>query len=379
MKNETHRLSSPPPWSSSLAAAVALRLRPGRCPSTRPGRPGSRCVVTVDEEGKTRVVDRFVVAAPVAGGSRRLELNEGDAIDRGDVVARSRSLPLDARARAEARRAYEWHAPPNGRPQARVQRAATALEQAKRSNARADQSWPKRERSRRRCASRPSCRKRRWRGSSRRAVRGAGRRLRRGGRPAALLSAGADRRNGAAAQVVVRCPRGGRVLRVLQESERPSPPAHPCSRSVIRPASRSSSTCSPRTPSRCARGRRRCVDGGDGRQLPARIRARRALGLHEDLGARRRGAARQRDRRLLGASGALGDGYRVEASIIVWEGKDVLKVPGSALFRRGRRGRSSRRGRAGARAGREGRAPKRDGGRNPEGPPARSRGDPASE
>jgi HlyD family secretion protein len=30
---------------------------------------------------------------------------------------------------------------------------------------------------------------------------------------------------------------------------------------------------------------------------------------------------------------SLGDGYRVEAQIVTWEGKDVLKVPLSALFR----------------------------------------------
>ncbi len=29
----------------------------------------------------------------------------------------------------------------------------------------------------------------------------------------------------------------------------------------------------------------------------------------------------------------LGDGYRVEARFILWEGKDVLQVPASALFR----------------------------------------------
>ena len=31
----------------------------------------------------------------------------------------------------------------------------------------------------------------------------------------------------------------------------------------------------------------------------------------------------------------LGDGYRVDVRIIVWEGNDVLKVPASALFRSG--------------------------------------------
>jgi HlyD family secretion protein len=31
----------------------------------------------------------------------------------------------------------------------------------------------------------------------------------------------------------------------------------------------------------------------------------------------------------------LGDGYRLDASFIIWEGKDVLQVPASALFRKG--------------------------------------------
>ena len=33
-------------------------------------------------------------------------------------------------------------------------------------------------------------------------------------------------------------------------------------------------------------------------------------------------------------AGNLGDGYRVEARVVVWEAPDVLRVPGSALFRR---------------------------------------------
>lgn len=33
--------------------------------------------------------------------------------------------------------------------------------------------------------------------------------------------------------------------------------------------------------------------------------------------------------------GPLGDAYRVEAHVVLWTGADVLKVPVSALFRRG--------------------------------------------
>src|ERR1041385_7561030 len=44
--------------------------------------------VTIDDEGRTRVRDRFVVAAPVAGRVLRIELEPGDRVSRGDPVAR---------------------------------------------------------------------------------------------------------------------------------------------------------------------------------------------------------------------------------------------------------------------------------------------------
>ncbi|MBI5632630.1 MAG: efflux RND transporter periplasmic adaptor subunit [Nitrospirae bacterium] len=61
--------------------------------------------VTIDEEGKTRVKDRFVVSAPVAGFLRRIELEVGDAIKKEQVLAALeplRSSVLDPRSRAEA-------------------------------------------------------------------------------------------------------------------------------------------------------------------------------------------------------------------------------------------------------------------------------------
>ncbi len=61
--------------------------------------------VTVDEEGKTRVRDRFVISAPVAGYLRRITLDAGDVVAKGQVVAELeplRSIVLDPRTRAEA-------------------------------------------------------------------------------------------------------------------------------------------------------------------------------------------------------------------------------------------------------------------------------------
>src|SRR5262245_65595397 len=67
--------------------------------------------VTIDEEGETRVRDRFVVSAPVAGRVQRIELEPGDPVARGKTAVAT-FLPsdpslLDARARAEAQAGLE--------------------------------------------------------------------------------------------------------------------------------------------------------------------------------------------------------------------------------------------------------------------------------
>ena len=62
-------------------------------------------VVSVDEVGKTRVRDRFVVAAPLAGNLMRIELKPGDKVRAEAVVARLTPMEaplLDPRTRAEA-------------------------------------------------------------------------------------------------------------------------------------------------------------------------------------------------------------------------------------------------------------------------------------
>ena len=60
---------------------------------------------TVDAEGRTRLRDRYVIAAPVAAMARRLQFEPGDAIEAGQVlvVLDPVTAPtLDTRSRAEA-------------------------------------------------------------------------------------------------------------------------------------------------------------------------------------------------------------------------------------------------------------------------------------
>lgn len=61
--------------------------------------------VTVSAEGQTRVRDRYVVAAPVDGKLQRIDLAEGDAVAAGDIVAQLDPLPLTSQVEAaQARR-----------------------------------------------------------------------------------------------------------------------------------------------------------------------------------------------------------------------------------------------------------------------------------
>ena len=62
-------------------------------------------VVTVDEDGRTRVKDRYIVDAPLDGHVGRIELDAGDPVEAGAVVARIVPLKpplLDTRTKAEA-------------------------------------------------------------------------------------------------------------------------------------------------------------------------------------------------------------------------------------------------------------------------------------
>jgi HlyD family secretion protein len=87
--------------------------------------------VTVDEEGETRVRERYVVSAPVTGELVRIELEPGDRVARGAVVASIRPGPatlLDARERAEAEARVQAAEAAAGRARAELQRAAAAAE-----------------------------------------------------------------------------------------------------------------------------------------------------------------------------------------------------------------------------------------------------------
>jgi HlyD family secretion protein len=82
---------------------------------------------TVDQDGKTRIRERYVVSAPLAGRLSRIELDSGDRVDAGDTILASIEPKdpdlLDARARKEAEAAVKA-------AEARVSRATPILDEA---------------------------------------------------------------------------------------------------------------------------------------------------------------------------------------------------------------------------------------------------------
>ena len=61
--------------------------------------------MTIEEEGRTRVIDRYVIAAPVSGVTCRVDLDVGDVVTQGETLLSITPLDsevLDSRSRAQA-------------------------------------------------------------------------------------------------------------------------------------------------------------------------------------------------------------------------------------------------------------------------------------
>lgn len=118
--------------------------------------------VTVDEEGQTRIRKRYLISAPVAGRLARINLDEGDRVTKGELIAQIDPLPLESDIQEAQARLRQWQAEKAGvatqrpKPEAIAQaeakiRAAVAKQQeaqARIERARADLAQAKRDRDR---------------------------------------------------------------------------------------------------------------------------------------------------------------------------------------------------------------------------------------
>ncbi len=299
--------------------------------------------VTVDEEGQTRVRNRYVVSSPVGGQLRRIELKPGAPVRAGetvlaeletagtDLLDASSLAQAEARvgaaegqvAAAEARRAAAEAArrlaeAELARQRALAERRLIAAQELETAEMRATTAAQE-ERAAAFAAQVAGFELEQARAALRRGLPGAG--------------------GAAGPRVVVRSPVDGVVLRVFQESARRVAGGtellevgDPRDLEVrVEVLSRDGVAARPGAPVSLERW------GGEG-DLNARVRLVEpaaftkisALGVEEQRVNLIADFTDPEERRA-----GLGDGYRVEARIVVWEGEDVLKAPAGALFQRG--------------------------------------------
>jgi HlyD family secretion protein len=300
--------------------------------------------VTVDEDGRTRIKERYVVSAPLAGQLLRIGLDPGDSVGAGKTVLAVLEpidpALLDARARAEAEARVKASEAALKRADANLDRARAADELARSEHARA-----------RRLARSGSVSQQELDDAAFR-ERAAAEELRAAQlgvqiarfelelAQAALLRTRANSPGDLETwRVEVRSPIDGRVLRVLQESS-----------AVVTPGTRLLELGDPtdleieidvlsQDAVQIRPGAKVLLEHWGGEQpLVARVR------LVEPAAFTKISALGVEEQRVWVVADfvdppekrkTLGDGYRVEARVVVWEGSDILQVPAAATFRQG--------------------------------------------
>jgi len=112
---------------SAAAAGIVWSVMPRMIPVEAATVTQGRFVATVDEDGKTRIRERYVVAAPLAGRLTRIRLKAGDQVGAEDVIATLVPSPaplLDPRSRREAEERV-------GTAEAALERAKAMVERAR--------------------------------------------------------------------------------------------------------------------------------------------------------------------------------------------------------------------------------------------------------
>ncbi len=95
--------------------------------------------VTINAEGKTRIPDRFVLAAPISGRLQRVGLEIGDSVAAGEVVATLDPLPINTSIQQTLSQLQEWKAQRIGVNTQRPKTEALAQAQARIQAAQANQ------------------------------------------------------------------------------------------------------------------------------------------------------------------------------------------------------------------------------------------------
>jgi HlyD family secretion protein len=301
-------------------------------------------IVTVSSEGRTRVKEQYEVAAPLAGRLLRVGLKAGDSVVAGETIIGTIEPPQpqfhDSRLSAELE------------AKVRAADAARALALADLERAKADFQFAKREYERNRSLSTIGAIADRMLQQSERdakmreaAVTVAESVVKQ--RVSELESARASLgvpsgTDGALIghNVEVRAPVSGRVLNVLKESESIVSPGMPLIQLGDVTKLEVMLEMLSEDAVKVREGASATLEGWGGKQLNAQVRRIEPSGFTKVSAL---GIEEQRVRVLLDFTDppetwqTLGNGYRVNAKIVIWNHDNVLKVPMGGLFRDGNR------------------------------------------
>jgi len=297
--------------------------------------------VTVEEEGKTRVQDRFVVSAPVTGSIRRIKLDVGDRVQKGQTLVELEPLKsnlLDPRSRAAAEATVSSAEASLKVEEERARAAAADAEYTQRNLERIKKLFEGGYVARDVLEQAESGAKRAEANllSAEAAVKVARFELDKA-RTALRHSAAEDTRIQDKI-VTIQAPVNGSILKIYRESEGVVQSGEalidigdPEKLEVkVEVLSADAVKIKPGTSVLFERW-------GGNSNLSGKVRVVEPAGFTKisSLGVEEQRVLVIVDIASFPKSGQnLGDGYRLEASFIIWEGKDVLQVPASALFRK---------------------------------------------
>lgn len=319
--------------AAATLIALAFRPKPAEVEAARAVKGPLQ--VTVDEDGETRAHDRFTLAAPIAGRLSRIEFHEGDQVGPETVLATISPLPLDAREVAEIR--------------ARIQSAEARKREAEEQRARweNDHAQALRDLNRARLLAKDRIiaqqeleQAESKQISTTKEVEAAKFRVQSAAADvererAGLVSLEAQQSQ-AGRLAAIRPPTRCRILRILEKSERVVPFGTPIIvlsnpsklEIVVDLLSTDAVKVKPGAPVIIE-------NWGGPAPLRAKVRTVEPYGFTKvsALGIEEQRANVIAD--FLDSPTGLGDGYRIDARIVIWESASVLKVPASALFRNG--------------------------------------------
>lgn len=329
----------------AIAAAFYLALRPQPVAVDTAAVSRGSLAVTVDEEGKTQIKDVYVVSAPITGTVLRAPVHVGDTVEKDStvvaVIRPQAPTLIDVRSRAELETAVK------------AAEAGIALAEAELAQARSEMQFAETDLVRtetltkKEIASERALQKAKIEVETRTAAVARGvasvavrRRELESARVRLMLpdEQQVRRADGSSCCYDVKSPESGRVLRLLAESEKTVLIGTP----LIEIGNTSELEVSVELLSSDAVkvqvGARATIDGWGGPPLAARVKRIDPSGFTKVSAL---GIEEQRVKTLLAFTGPqaererLGHDFRVFAQIKVFEAQDALRVPLSALFRRG--------------------------------------------